>query len=404
MKKTIVFLLCLAFYDTACFAGGGNNVSKLTGAWGNGTLTSCGEHALTTNNACIGATQNCANKSMYARDYTDEWAVQMMVAMDVNENGARFCPIQVEAKNKNKGNAWTEYAELGSSNCVWLCKEGYTGDKCALAVSDSASCDATELKSSNYSSIRRMASGANVEDRVPMFVWNKYYGCGVHKGQEHDIILALTKWLPSGHGAIAQQVVVRAFRSGWKHMDSWPKIYPAAGAAEILVCKDGYKPNSSRTDCEPINSETCARSMACNGWGGDDYDSSQHSLALREGSNCYEFRCSKQGYAFQSATNRTCTECATNLRDGVNPVSGDCVKCEVGKIFDKNAASTGYCANTRSFSKIDMQYGSGKTQNTTVLKDQCWVLTTNDNYKECLLDGKPASQIFDIIQDALSAR
>lgn len=404
MKKTIGFLLVFALYDAACFAGGGNNASKLIAAWGNGQLSACGAHALTADNACIGASANCGNRNIWARDYDDEWAIQMMVAMDINENGARFCPIQVEGKNKNKGNAWTEYAELGSSNCVWLCKDGYTGDKCSLSAADSKSCDVTELKAENYASITRMATGANVEDRVPMFVFNKYYGCGVHKGQEHDIILALKRWLPSGHGAFAQQMVVRAERSGWKHMDSWATIYPASGAEEILVCKDGYKPNSARTDCEPINQETCMRSMSCTGWGGDDYDNTQHTLVLREGSTCYEFRCSKQGYAFQSSASRTCTECATNLRDGVNPVTGECVKCEVGKIFNKNASSTGYCADTKSFSKVDMQYGKGATKNSRTLKDQCWILSSNDNYKECLIDNKPASEIFDIIQDANRTR
>ncbi|MGN0917119.1 MAG: hypothetical protein ACI4NZ_02830, partial [Candidatus Enterousia sp.] len=373
MKKTIGFLLVFALYDAACFAGGGNNASKLLAAWGNGQLSACGTHQLTADNACIGETSNCSNRTIYARNNTDEWAIQMMVAMDITENGARFCPVQVEGKNKNKGNAWTEYAELGSSNCVWLCKEGYTGDKCALSASESKTCDVTELKAANYSSITRVETGANVEDRVPMFVFNKYYGCGDDKGQEHDIILALKRWLPSGHGAVAQQMVVRAERSGWKHMISWATIYPASGAEEILLCKDGYKPNSARTDCEAINAELCQRSQTCNGWGGDDYDSSQHNLVQREGTTCYEFRCKKQGYAFDSATNRTCTECATNLRDGVNPVTGECVKCEVGKIFNKNASNTGYCSDAVAFSKIDMQYGKGATKNTRTLKDQCWV-------------------------------
>lgn len=365
-------------YDAACFAGGGNNASKLLAAWGNGQLSACGTHQLTADNACIGATSNCSNRTMYARNYTDEWAIQMMVAMDIAEKGARFCPIQVEGKNKNKGNAWTEYAELGASNCVWLCKEGYTGDKCAISVSESKTCDATELKAANYSSITRVTTGANVEDRVPMFVFNKYYGCGVHKGQEHDIILALKRWLPSGHGAVAQQMVVRAERSGWSNMISWATIYPASGAEEILLCKDGYKPNSARTDCEAINAETCQRSQTSNGWAGDDYDSSQHNLVQRE--------------------------CATSLRDGVNPVTGECVKCEVGKIFNKNASNTGYCSDAVAFSKIDMQYGKGATKNTRTLKDQCWVLMTSNDYKECLLNNKPASEIFDIIQDANRTR
>ena len=39
---------------------------------------------------------------MHARNHTDEYALQMMVAVEINEHGANFCPMQVEAKNKNK--------------------------------------------------------------------------------------------------------------------------------------------------------------------------------------------------------------------------------------------------------------------------------------------------------------
>ena len=171
MKRTSVLCLIAYFISaTGALAEGGNNASSLIGAWGNGTLSTCGSHMLTSSNACIGATQNCTNRTMYARNHTDEWAIQMLVAMQINENGAKFCPVQVEAKNKNKNNAWTEYAQL-SSNCVWLCKRGFTGENCQTAVSGTAaSCDPTKLQASNYSGLRRLTSGANVEGSEP-FRW-----------------------------------------------------------------------------------------------------------------------------------------------------------------------------------------------------------------------------------------
>lgn len=392
MKRTSV--LCFIAYlmtATGAMAGGGNNASSLIGAWGDGKLSVCGEHALTSANACIGATQSCNNRTMYARNYTDEWGIQMLVAMNINENGAQFCPVQIESKNKNRKNPWTEYAQL-NSNCVWLCRRGYAGENCQTAVSGApASCDPTKIEARNYSSIKRMASGANIEDNVPMFVFNNYNKCGGNgKGNEHDIILAVTRWTPGGHGAFVQQVVVRAARSGWGDMISWPNIYPASGASEILVCKDGYQPNAGNTDCEPINANVCAQAQACSGWS-SGFDENQHVMMQPDGQSCYQFRCSETGYAFRSETDRTCAACATNMRDGVHPVNGGCVKCELGKIFDENARATGYCVDTDAFTKTDMQYGKGNTKNTIEFKFQCWLQVTAEEYKSCVVNGGPVN-------------
>ncbi|MDE6481791.1 MAG: hypothetical protein K2L25_03175 [Alphaproteobacteria bacterium] len=385
MKNT--FLVSFAVYSAfvaGAVAGGGNNVSQYIGDWGGGKWAVCGQHTLNSNNACIGATSTCANRAMFARNYTDEWAVQMLVAMKVTANGAQFCPVQVEGKNKNKGNAWTEYAAAGS-NCVWLCKAGFSGDGCTTELSAVSSCDPTPLKASNYSSIGRIASGANIEDSVAMFAFNNYNGCGVHKGQEHDIILGVTRWTPSGHGAFVQQLIVRAERSGWKHMDSWATIYPAAGATEILVCKNGYKPNAAGTDCDEINMNVCAQAQACSGWSNAGFDEKQHVMVQASGQTCYEFRCAQQGYAFQSAADRTCVECSSSLRDGAHPVSGLCVKCEIGKIFNRE---TGECADADAFNKSDMQYGKGKNKSAqSDITKQCWTFSIPEEYTVCVKTG-----------------
>ena len=111
------------WYKMKCETMQGNYKTAPSGDWGGGRWVMCGQHSLGANNACIGATQNCASRSMFARNYTDEWAVQMLVAMKVTKTGAMFCPVQVEGKNKNKGNAWTEYASAGSNSLRCLgCK------------------------------------------------------------------------------------------------------------------------------------------------------------------------------------------------------------------------------------------------------------------------------------------
>lgn len=372
----VVSMMCAA----SAFAGGGNNVSNLNDKWGSGTLSSCGVHMFGESDACIGQSQKdkCDNKSMYARDYTDEWAIQMMVALRVTEQGALFCPVQIEGKNKNKGNARTEYAQL-SGSCVWLCREGFTGSSCEKKVSEVASCDPTPLRRDDYSGLQRMESGANIEESVAMFQWNKYYGCGVNKGQEHDIILIITGWTESGHGAKVQQVIVRSERKGWGDMISWPNIYPANGTTEITVCKNGYKPVGD--ECEPIDQNLCAAVQKCSGWTG--FDESIHKFVEKDG--CYEFRCKGENMAFVSSSDRSCNTCDVSLRTGVLSDTGVCYTCENGKFFKDNVDEP--CGDAYVFSKLDMQYGKDKGKSTLIkLKDQCWTKGSTDEYRSCVFE------------------
>ncbi len=383
-------------------AGGQTNVSALRGAWGGGTMRTCGSHSLSTD-SCIGesaeAGNACANWKVNARTYTDEFMVTMMVARRVNNNGAYFCPTQIEGRNKNKGHAWTEYADASQGNsalCHWLCKPGYTGDECSKAVSSSGGeCDSTLMLRENYATIRRVESGNNIEDAVAMFDFDKKVGCGVHRTQEHDTILAIESWLPNGHGAWVQQFIVRAERRGWSDMDSTATIYPATNAKKILVCKIGYTVNSAGTNCEPINRDACPESAAdklaalCSGWNAADYNSLIHDFKLV--GSCYQLRCIQSGYAFPSSGDKSCKACTQNMRGGVSPLDGTCKVCDTGKIFNENAPSSGYCTDTAAYSKTDMLYGAGKTRNTAGdLKNHCWPLATPDEYKKCVENGTAA--------------
>lgn len=389
MKKYCLSFLLSLFAVCPVFAGGGVNVSSLINDWGGGSLNTCGAHALVGTEACIGASQskNCDAKGVYARNYTDEYGMQMMVARKLTKQGGYFCPTQLEGKNKNKGNAWTEAGDLSVGNnslCVWLCKSGFTGSECELAESEVKSCDTKLLKRSDYSYLQRQTAGANIENNIAMFVFNKYAGCGVNKGQEHDMILAITKWTPSGHGAFVQQMVWRAERSGWKDMISWASIYPATNSQEILVCKNGYRPNPANTDCEEINSNLCRSQSLCNGWSG--FDETIHTFyQLPENDTCYQFRCVEPGTAFPSKESRICEPCTSeDIRAGVSPADGTCVHCESGKIFDESAASSGYCAVATAYTKTDMQYGKDQTKNTVELDKQCWIIADPEDYEDCV--------------------
>ncbi len=402
MDRIFLSLLVVLFANPAIAATGKTHaVARLLGTWGGGKWIDCRSHALEGSEACIGATASTcvaptfdkndkvtnADKLMYARNHTDEYALQMMVAVEINEHGANFCPMQVEAKNKNKKNAWTEYALLGSaSDCRWLCKDGYSGTKCSVEPGSGTTCNPAEFKRSNYDKFVRLASGANVEGSVAMFNWNRNYHCGLNKYQEHDSILAITRWAPSGHGAYVQPLIVRAQRQGWEDMISWPAVYYRTGATEHLVCVDGYRPNAGMTDCVEISASICAEASSCVGWSWSGFDETLHTYFMPEGKSCFEFRCKGENQAFASVADRSCIECTTSLRGGVSPVDGTCVKCNSGTVFNNNATSVvNHCTEAVGYTKLDMQYGKGKTKNSNPEPDnQCWTETETDEYRSCV--------------------
>lgn len=395
MNKVFLSLMVFLFASPAFGMSGGDKIMH-TVIFSDKTfkLDTCESHALAGSEACIGATKGCGIKEMYARNYTDEYALQMMVAVNINAHGAYFCPIQVEAKNKDKGKSWTEYAMIGAtSGCRWLCADGYSGSECAVAPDSGTTCDTSPFVRNNYDDLKRVTSGANIEDEIVKKSSDKEEECeGQNTTQEHNIILAITRWAPGGHGAWVQPLVVRAQREGWKKtektpdgMVSWPVLYYVTNTKEILLCVDGYEPKDDGTDCVAINADICPEVPSmCPGW--TEIDEGLHMVVQSAGKNCFEFRCKGENQAFASTTDRSCIECPTNSRGGMSSVDGTCVKCEAGKVFNNKATSTAtHCGEAIAYTKSDMQYGKGKTKNSNPnVSQQCWTMTETDAYRECV--------------------
>ncbi len=397
MLKKILSWMIFCGVTTASMAGGGNRVDQYTDDWGGGTYSACKDNAIENTDACIGQSRNndCAawddgSKSRHP-DYTHGFL--MLVAHRVTATGAMFCPTQVDTNNRDHGDSWTEYFDLTNGNdsaCVWLCKDGYTGPTCDTPVASAdGSCLINTIGLDTYKDYKYTTTGNNIEDSVAMFAWNKYHGCGLNKGQEHDVILAITRWTAGGHGAFARQMVVRADRQGWSDMKSAALVYPAENSRDILVCQDGYRANATITDCQPIDSTNCTETFAlskmCNGWS-TGYDSSNHAFLYNKTNDCYQYRCKEAGYGFPVQA-RNCVACpVVNMRSGVNPETGECMTCELGQVFSSTTTPT-YCATALGLSKTDLQYGKGKTKNTNPKSNcQCWTVTTPDEYKSCVLD------------------
>ena len=311
--------------------------------------------------------------------------VIMMVARDIRENGARFCATTVwgEYPRKNGGMLPTEirYSDTGQgAYCIWLCKPGYRRDGCTQQVTRD-SCDTTTIHRSDFDGYT-YSNNSNLDTEIQKFHWNAYDNCGTKEGKEHDMILAISDWLPSGHGVKARPFILYARREA--HNKAYGAIEVLPAGSETILCKTGYEPNADESDCIERNTAACALEHVCSGWSDDEFDAATMTLHYNEDQNCYEYRCLDGNEAFVTDLQRTCSTCVLNARWGVSPVYGTCVECERGQIFDENAVATGYCKPVAAtYTKQELQYGIGKNKDSR-LEDQCWVKPERQAYAACV--------------------
>lgn len=392
MKK-IFALLMVTLFTSPLLAGGGNNVSSLNSHWGNASDLLCQSHAIKDfkNNVCLGESCVSAN-SPYSG--AKEKVIQLWAAMKVTEGGAKFCPVRIDGRNKNKDSSWTTYHRYSANDdeCIWLCKDGFGGPDCSETDGDYV-CDVNKgwyAFVENYKKAPENAIGTNIEDSVAMFSFNKYKKCYGHAPEEHDRILMVTRWVqdtqkndsgyPTYRGAFVRQMMVRAVREGWDPMNSWIAVYPATNSSEILVCMTGYKPSADNKNCVEINATRCAEQKLCENYK-TGFDETIHTMKLK--GNCYEYRCKEEGKAFASTTDRSCVDCPITLRSGPYSTNGTCLKCEQDKIYTGSG-----CKEAIRYSKTDLMYGSGKTRtDVPSLKLQCWTILDTDSYKKCVEHG-----------------
>lgn len=389
IRKIFLSLFVAQLFPCIALAGGGVQINHLKASWKNPIMSYCMGSNL--GNATIGRDKDIC-KGNYAIDANspgqcvlgDDMGILLLVAREVNENGARFCPTTIYAEHKKKGNAWTLYSEpaQGVQGCYWLCKPGFGGEGCQGTVSG---CDSVPIRRDDFNNLT-MARDPQFEDAIPMFHWNENNGCGVHKSQEHDMILAVSDWLASGHGVWAAPYVIRARREGWKSKRGGIDAWPAAEAT--LLCKNGYTANAAGNDCEPIDETTCNLTQTCSDWPSGGFDEATMMLEFNDIRGCFQYRCREKGYAFPSTSDRTCQQCTENLRGGASPENGVCIQCDIGEIFDETASNVNYCIQADGYDKPAMQYGTNQSKQTP-LNRQCWMIAEAEAYAECVKNGVP---------------
>lgn len=408
----VLFSLIGFFAVTSAYAKTGYDAIDLLDSWGGGTFSKCGEHDMQMNmDIAIGAAHkdavdNCkVNSSLFdcgfelntleSDDKVKDYAYQMMIATDVNENGAYFCPVQVFTSNWVSGTqSHLKYVQLGD-NCRWLCKEDYSGVGCQDTVT--TFCDWKKFEKANYADLQISHTKGNIAESIAQFLKkaNRYKLCQAGwREQEHHIVLAVTDWPEGGYGAFVQPMVIRARFQKDDGKRAWPAVYPVSVKEPLLVCVSGYAPDAAKKKCVQINSELCRQAEAgCAVLANQGYDGTIHTEYMPAGKNCPDFRCKNNNQAFASATDKTCVSCPSSMRVGVSPIDGTCVSCEQGTLFNGRASERNQlCKPAIRLTKTDMQYGFGYTKNSRPdVADQCWGLGQIDEYRACVLANVPSA-------------
>jgi len=329
--------------------------------------------------------------------YSDEWAIVGVIAQAPYAHGAYICPYQIQCANRRKNKStWTIYFRPNGwsfGHCATLCESGWTGEKCDVNLSGlPAYCDKTDYSSGGpFKSGISLRTWGGDTDMIEGWIsgldsWEQDYD-GYRR--ECDTLIGVVKYLE--HGVVAVPVIVCCDIDNWKSHDSWVRlVHRASGGKEKLLCASGYTANESKTDCVPIDPGWCETQdmVMCSGFERNLYDYKLHHI--ESSGTCVKYFCKEVGTAFTSVTDHTCTQCAGGTsRGGPSPVDGTCMVCDTGTVYDHDTRS---CVNANAYSKTELQYGRGKTKNSTV-GQQCWTVIAKEDYVVCVKSGgaKPSA-------------
>ncbi len=327
-------------------------------------------------------------KGMSPGTWNDESAIVAVVAVEIVEHGGYFCPLQIQCanldQNKYKNSSWTTYyhpSGYSADKCAWLCETGYAGQKCAKQTSYLPQSKILDL-TSGISVKKGGKDAGNIEDQIYAFhTWG--FNNGQNQNQK-DLLLGAVSF--TEYGVMARPVSIECDKDGKKSFVN--KVAAYSSLTQKLLCAEGYAANQNNTECIPMTMEmlnlttqVSDQKKMCSGWTEEGYNSAIHNIDAT--GNCVKYMCKDKTKAFPASGNFECAECAGSIRGGQNPLTGLCVKCEqLGQYFD---TKTGECKNAMAFTRIDMQYGKGKTKETnTKPENQCWTKVSPEDYKDCV--------------------
>lgn len=343
--------------------------------------------------------------------------IYTVIAEKRYENGACLRPVQISCyadAGWKDDTSLTRYATASTTACQTFCAEGYSGSECKTKTSDTT--DQTTAATNSWAAENYTFSGyagdTDYESKTlskAMYLYaHKYYNT-----QEADILLGVTKYLTNGV-LVAPISVVCGSRRKRKDDHIFVKIQ-SESSGEILLCSDGYVPNTDKTDCVAKSDKSNIPGVVVQNEDGSftketeettislydslkakpGFDESIHQI-VNTGSTL-AIACKNDLYGFAAADSLKCEECITgnSKKSGISKQAdgigyGVCVRCQTGQIFD---STTNKCETAIALSKSDMQYGLDEATKGNAVINQCWTKSLDpEEYKQCVLsDSKPQS-------------
>jgi hypothetical protein len=273
-----------------------------------------------------------------------------MAAHSIDANCATFYPTGLHVEPGSFGNVVRHILNPVGANVnahrIKLCKP----DKTA-ATPDSS----LILKEETFDAFRPVQNiQAYTSVQIVSFACAQGMPCA-------PFILAISGWLPSGHGALVRPFVFTLDNFGNKPLAQYIPLAIEPVGPETLVCKNGFTVNAAGNDCVSISGDGGGRGDA----GGNNNNNNPSPPEC------------PTGQAFRSLASRTCIPCGETRQSGIR-ANGECVQCERGRIF--NRSSGGCDVATREFSRSRMYFGANPTAS---LEDQCW-MKSDTEYRNCV--------------------
>ncbi|MCR4917639.1 MAG: hypothetical protein K5912_01700, partial [Alphaproteobacteria bacterium] len=187
---------------------------------------------------------------------------------------------------------------------------------------------------------------------------------------------------------------------------SWSKRYSGIEMMKkskgdgALFCAAGYKPSGG--DCVKEDAagycQTPPEDKLCSGYDKAWYLGHRNQLIIpadmKSGSNCYQYYCRDERMGFRSATDHTCVQC-DEVRSG-RAADGTCfATCDYGQSYRvADYYKDGQCKKDVEYTKNDMMYGKGKTENSSTFDTACWPKREAALYRQCVPQGGGKALIF----------
>lgn len=362
--------------------------------WGpvSGASVKCNDFNLP-DTACVGQT-TCTSTGNAGLGFSNQSRVQpavlLLLATDLESNGAKFCAVQVNAtRNSLVDWPWVRtYWPAGNKKvCFWACKDGYGGEGCKEKNAPSVSGNTlTEIKASldglqiayDSTNIMRLSNVYEEADVVYEPFGEKYCKGKTLFDTKHYLFYGVLGFTSDGHGVITQPMT--AYTALTQVATTRTAINVYAYGTKRTLCESGYIPVGESCERNAAAAGTVEDADSCSGW--ETYPSTgSYKRYYVSSKDCYEYRCMDASEGFRSSADRTCVSCSSNSK-GVDS-NGVCITCSSSMVFDKIGKK---CREPVEYTKQDLLYGRNKTVGSADLVDQCWTKTIPSEYEQCVLD------------------